>query len=69
MSVSKNDIGASLFFSLTTNVTAFQIQRNLNTKVLDGYTDIFPKVCADSVRYCYNKIISLNKGICKKQYI
>ena len=38
-----------------------QIQRDLNTKVLDRYTDMFPKVCTDSIRYSYNKIESFNK--------
>ena len=45
------------------NVTVCLIQRDLNTEVLGGYTDMFPKVCTNSIRYRYNKIISLIKGI------
>ena len=51
------------------DVTPCQIQKDLNTQVLDRYIDVFPKVCTDSVRYCYNKISVLIKGIYKKQYI
>ena len=47
------------------HVTACQIQRELNTEVLDGYTDMFAIVCTNSIRYHYNKIISLIKGIYK----
>ena len=35
--------------------------KGLRNKVLDGYTDIFRKVCAEYTRYYYNKIINLNK--------
>ena len=47
------------FFELP--VTACQLQWDLNTCVLERYTDMFPEVCTDSVRYRYNKIISFNK--------
>ena len=50
-------------------VTACQIQKDLNTQLLDRYIDVFPKVCTDSVRHRYNKISVLIKGIYKKQYI
>ena len=41
-------------------VTACQIQRDLKFKVPGGYTDLFPKVCTDSIRSRHNKI-SFNK--------
>ena len=48
------------------DVTACQIQKDLNTQLLDRYIDVLPKVCTDSVRHRYNKISVLIKGIYKK---
>ena len=54
-----------LFGCLIAHVTACSIQRDLNTDVFGGYTDMFPIACTNSIRYHYNKIISLIKGIYK----
>ena len=40
------------YMSLAASVTACQLQWDLNTYVLDGDTDMFSKVCTDSMRYC-----------------
>ena len=56
------------FSTLYYFVTACQLQWDLNTYVFDGYTDMFPKVCADPIRYCYNKIISFNKRYLQEHF-